>query len=103
MGNNNESVVHPVLDCLVNPKAVTLYTNFISMTKKVKIVTSTAICNGVAPTVAFYQKYFNYLPTSTTRNEAFAKASLDYFNLFQSFPYLCYEQFKNTKHGKARA
>lgn len=47
----------------------------------------------------FYLCYFNYLPTSKSVNEAFIKASVDYFNIYQEFKYKSYYQFKNEMYG----
>ena len=55
--------------------------------------------NSINTTVGFYNTYFSYLKTSTSVNEAFLKASLDYFNLNHSFKYQSYKQFKTSIYG----
>ena len=55
--------------------------------------------NSINTTVGFYNTYFSYLKTSTTLIEAFKKASLDYFNLNNSFKYQSFKQFKTSIYG----
>ncbi len=48
----------------------------------------------------FVDLYFNYLPTSRSLNEAFVKASVDYFNSYQSFKFSSFNQFKTALYGE---
>jgi len=53
MGNNNESVVLPVLDCLCSPKAATPHTNIFSMHKKKQFVAK-AVCLKATPVATLH-------------------------------------------------
>lgn len=57
--------------------------------------------NGTDRSIAlwFVDLYFNYLPTSRSLNDAFIKASVDYFNVYQSFKFSSYNQFKTFVYG----
>jgi hypothetical protein len=55
--------------------------------------------NNIATTYGFYNRYFTYLKTSKTQNEAFVKASVDYFNLNQCFKYSSFNHFKSAYHA----
>lgn len=49
--------------------------------------------------IGFYNRYFYYLSTSKSRNEAFVKVSVDYFNIYQSFKYQSLNHFKSSIYG----
>lgn len=47
----------------------------------------------------FTNRYFSYLSTSRSLNDAFIKASVDYFNSFQTFKFSSFNQFKTARYG----
>lgn len=50
----------------------------------------------------FYLRFFSYLPNSRSLNEAFVKASVDYYNIYQSFKYSSFVQFRNSTYGTSK-
>ena len=59
--------------------------------------------NGTDQSISlwFLDLYFHYLPTSRSSNDAFVKASVDHFNVYQSFKFSSYNQFKTFVYGTA--
>lgn len=99
MGSISERDVTSVLNCGVNPKGGGAYKNFFKMTPKKEFVTPVATCSSVTPFAAFLNRYFHYLPKSRTQNDAFLRASLDYYSFFEAFPFISYKHFQNSIYG----
>ena len=49
--------------------------------------------------LGFYERYFDLLKYSSTKNMAFVKTSVEYYNIYNHFKFSTYNDFKNCTYG----
>lgn len=63
-------------------------------TEKQETLTAQVIHRPLWDLLSFTERYFELLPTSSSTNNAFIKVSVEYFNLYQTFKFSSYSNFK---------